>query len=171
MTKGDDLMKTRTKVSLAVSLVALVAGVTITGTSLADRGAPGWRGSEPGTMEHHERSRHRRHHGWDMRGERLLEHFDSNNDGKLTQDEINQARRDRLAQFDTNKDGKLTLQEYEALWLDAMRRRMVEQFQALDSDGDAIVTTEEFVAPFNKAVRRLDRTDDGQLTHDDFRRR
>ena len=112
-----------------------------------------------------------RHHGWHRRGERLLESFDSNNDGQLTQAEVDQARRDRLAQFDTDKDGQLTLQEYQALWLDAMHGRMVAQFQSLDDDGDAVVTTEEFIAPFGKVIRRLDRNDDGAITRDEFRQR
>ena len=52
---------------------------------------------------------------------------------------------DRLAEFDADNDGSLTLEEYQALWLDAMRERMVDRFQAHDDDGDAIVTVEEFV--------------------------
>lgn len=171
-------MKTRTKVMIATSLVALVGGLMVAGTSFADRRGPGGHGSEYGHMasrEHHgDRStageRHGQH-GRGMRGERLLESFDSNNDGKLTQAEVDQTRRDRLVQFDMDKDGKLSLQEYQALWLDAMRRHMVDRFQALDDDGDAAVTTEEFVAPFGKVVNRMDRNTDGELTRDELRRR
>ena len=171
-------MKTETKFLIAVSLAALVGGITVVGSSFAERREYGRHGSEYSPMAlqepHGRRSapgeRHS-HHGWHRRGERLLESFDSNNDGKLTQAEVDQARRDRLAQFDTDKDGQLTLQEYQALWLDAMHRRMVAQFQSLDDDGDAVVTTEEFIAPFGQVIRRLDRNDDGEITRDEFRQR
>ena len=91
-------------------------------------------------------------------------------DGKLTQSEIDAARRDRLAKFDDNNDGKLSLEEYQDLWLDAMRERMVDRFQKLDADGDAVVTVYEFGQPFEKMVERRDRDGDGELTAADFRR-
>ena len=168
-------MKTRTKVIIATSLIALMAGITIVGTSFADRRE--YR-SDAGPMRFEERhgrwfdrGRHHGHHGWQRRGEHLFDSFDSNSDGKLTQAEVDQTRRDRFAQFDTDKDGKLTLQEYQALWLDAMRRHLVDRFQGLDDDGDAAVTVEEFVAPLSKVVNRLDRNNDSEITRDEFRRR
>jgi hypothetical protein len=171
-------MKTRTKMLIAASCAALVVGTTVAGISFADRRGPGWHGSEEGSRAHQERhghrfepGEHRGRHGWGMRGERSLDSFDTNNDGKITQAEVDQSRRDRFVQFDTDQDGKLSLQEYQALWLDAMRRHMVDRFQALDDDGDAAVTTEEFVAPFDKLVKRMDRNDDGEVTRDELRRR
>jgi hypothetical protein len=163
---------------MAVSLAILVGGAAVVGSSFAERGGYGRHGGEPGPMALQERPAHGgesgEHHsqrGWQRRGEHLLESFDSNNDGKLSQAEIDQTRRDRFTQFDADKDGKLSLQEYQALWLDAMRRHMIDRFQALDDDGDAAVTTEEFMAPFGKVVRRLDRNDDGELTRDELQRR
>jgi hypothetical protein len=174
-TEGDNYMKTRTKVIIATSLIALMAGITIAGTSFADRRESS---SDEGPMRFEERhgrwfdrGRHHGHHGWQRHGERLFDSFDSNGDGKLTQAEVDQVRRDRFTQFDTDTDGKLSLQEYQALWLDAMRRDMVDRFQGLDDDGDAIVTAEEFVAPFGKAVRHMDRNNDGELTRDELRQR
>ena len=171
-------MKTGTKVLMAVSLAILVGGVAVVGSGFAERREHGRHGGEATPMALQERHGYRgepdEHHGqygWHRRGERLLESFDSNNDGKLSQAEVDQARRDRFTQFDTDTDGKLSLQEYQALWLDAMRRHMVDRFQALDDDGDAAVTTEEFMAPFGEVVRRLDRNDDGELTRDELRRR
>jgi hypothetical protein len=111
------------------------------------------------------------HRGRGGFGPGLFERLDANGDDKITQAEVDQVRQDRLAEFDTNSDGSLTLEEYQALWLSVMREHMVDRFQALDDDGDAVVTVEEYVEPFSGMVSRLDRNDDGELTSDDMRRR
>jgi Ca2+-binding EF-hand superfamily protein len=147
-------MSTSRNVMLVIGAVALGA-TALAGASLAD----GKRGYHRGG-----------HHGGPGRHERMIEQFDANQDGAITQVEIDQVRRDRLAAFDQNNDGSLTLEEYQALWLDAMRERMVDRFQDLDDDGDAIVTVEEFVEPFGSMVGRLDRNGDGALSRDDMRR-
>ena len=101
----------------------------------------------------------------------LFEQFDANQDGRLTQAEIDQVRQSRLAEFDQNGDGKLTLEEYQALWMAAMRERMVDRFQSHDDDGDGLVTVEEFAEPFDRVIVRFDRNGDGELTLDEVRRR
>jgi Ca2+-binding EF-hand superfamily protein len=146
-------MSTSRNVMLVIGAVALGA-TTLAGVSLAD-GKRGYHGG---------------HHGGAGRHERMIEQFDVNQDGTITQVEIDQVRRDRLAAYDQNDDGSLTLKEYQALWLDAMRERMVDRFQDLDDDGDAIVTVEEFVEPFGSMVGRLDRNGDGALSRNDMRR-
>ena len=113
-------------------------------------------------------------HGWGssggpMRGG-LLDTYDTNDDGKLTQAEIDEARKANLAKFDTDANGELTLVEYQALWADAMRRAMVRQFQAHDADGSGTVTIEEFTVRFSDVVENLDRNGDGELTRDELRR-
>ena len=78
-------------------------------------------------------------------------------------------RQARLAEFDADGDGSLNLEEYQALWLDAMRERMVDRFQAHDDDGDGLVTAEEFGEPFDRIVSRLDGDGDGEVTEDELR--
>src|SRR3546814_4845791 len=85
--------------------------------------------------------------------------------------EIDHTRGERLSSFDADNDQSLTLGEYEQLWLDAMRERMVDRFQDLDADGDAKVTAEEFQRPFAKVVRHMDRNEDGVVDRGDFERR
>lgn len=165
-------MTSRKKMIIAASIATLVALVTIGGISFADRRE---HGRDHERYEHRghgfQRGEHRGHRGGLHRGERLFESFDANSDGKVTQAEVDQTRRDRFTQFDADNDGKLTLQEYQALWSDAMRSRMVDRFQNLDDDGDAAVTSEEFLAPFGNAVSRMDRDDNGEVTRDELRRR
>ena len=78
---------------------------------------------------------------------------------------------DRLARFDGNGDGKLSLEEYHALWLDAIRARLVDRFQHLDEDGDAAVTREEFLKPYARLVAHMDQNGDGAIGFDDMRHR
>ncbi len=100
----------------------------------------------------------------------MLETFDTNGDGEVTQAEIDAFRSGQIAEFDTDGDSTLTLEEYEALWLSVMRERMVDRFQGHDDDGDGIVTLEEFSEPYSSMVERRDRNGDGVLTADDLRR-
>ena len=98
---------------------------------------------------------------------RLLEAYDTDDDGGLTREEILGAREAKLKEFDADQDGSLTIEEYEALWLDAMRERMVDRFQQHDDDGDGLVTVEEFNEEFERLIERFDRNDDGILNKED----
>lgn len=101
----------------------------------------------------------------------LREAYDRDGDGAVTQAEVDAARAERFAAFDPDQSGDLSLEEYEALWLDAMRERMVRRFQRHDADGDGVVTTEEFQRRTATMVERRDRTGDGALTIEDARAR
>jgi hypothetical protein len=176
-------MKTTTKI--AVAFVAL-AGVA--GAALSAQADSRWQGrgdgpdGHPGAMMQqahggqsmhsggHHGKRHGAHHKGGGHMFRMLESFDTNEDGKLSQEEIDQSRGERFGRFDGDADQALTLQEYEQLWLDAMREVMVDRFQDLDADGDAKVTAEEFQRPFAKIVQRRDRNGDGVIDREDFQR-
>lgn len=172
--------KKRTKLIWATTVAVILGGTAITGLSIADQRdhGEGMKGKQGHHMkfanyrghDRHEKGRHGHRRGA-KRFERMLEEFDSNGDGKLSQAEVDQARSDRLAQFDSDGDGQLNLQEFQALWLDRMHSRMVDQFQELDEDGDAVVTGEEFLQPFAKMIERMDRNKDGELSKEDRKRR
>ncbi|MEO1276973.1 MAG: acid-shock protein, partial [Pseudomonadota bacterium] len=98
------------------------------------------------------------------------EAYDADGDGAVTQAEIDSTRAARLAEFDVDADGTLSITEYEALWLDAMRERMVRQFQRHDRDGDGIVTADEFQRRTANMVMLRDRNGDGALSIYDLRR-
>ncbi len=117
------------------------------------------------------------HHGWHGGGHfggaraMLMEQIDANQDGKLTQAEIDESLRGRMAGADANGDGRLDLEEFQPLLVEIMRPRIVDGFQFLDADGDAVITMEEIERPVSKIVSRLDRNDDGELTEDELQRR
>ncbi len=98
----------------------------------------------------------------------MMQEFDANGDGALTQDEIDTARAARLGEFDADGDGSLNLEEYQALWLDAMHGAMVDRFQSHDDDGDGKVTAEEFGEPWTGMVARMDVNGDGKLDRSDM---
>ncbi len=183
-------MKTRTKVTIAASVAVLLAGVSIASISQAHglKGSyqggssygMGYGGHGMGGGRHMDGQMGRfggeygGRHGARYGGQGMMSMFDSfdgNGDGSLTQAEIDQARAARLAGFDTDGDGSLSLKEYEALWSDAMRERMVDRFQNLDADGDGTVTKAEFTEPFAGKVQFMDRNGDGVLSRDDMGRR
>ncbi len=113
-----------------------------------------------------------RHDRDNRRGmEDLIATYDTNGDDQITQEEIDAFRANRLAEFDANSDGELSLQEYEALWLDAYRERMVDNFQRHDDNGDGMITTEEFGEDQAGMVARMDSNDDGVLSSDDKMRK
>lgn len=173
-------MKTSTKFAVALVALAGVAGAGLAAQAESRRAAGPGEAQQAYGMFHHSgyhghRGFHGFHHGRGGPGGGhmfgMLEDLDANNDGKLSQEEIDQARSERFDRFDADSGKALTLQEYEQLWLDAMRERMVRAFQRLDRDGDAKVTAEEFQAPYAKMVRRMDRNDDGVIDRNDFKRR
>ena len=112
-----------------------------------------------------------RHHRGDRehRMENLMATYDLNEDGQVTQEEVDGLRADRLAAFDADGNGSLSLSEYEALWLDAYRERMVDNFQRHDDDGDGMVTVQEFSEDQSGMVAKMDRNDDGVLSSEDRR--
>jgi len=101
----------------------------------------------------------------------MMETYDSNGDGALTLDEVTAERARKFKEFDKNADGTLDLSEYQALWADAMRERMVDRFQKHDDDGDGKVTEEEFSKRFSRMMTWMDRNGDGKFDRDDHMER
>lgn len=171
-------MRKGTKIAIAAGALALAGAAGVSSLAIAD-----YRGHQKGERHagyggHHGWGHHGHHgkrsHGRHGKGKfmhRMFERFDTNEDGKLTQQEIDDARKALLAKHDGDKDGKLTLAEYEKLWLEVKRRKMVRSFQRTDTDGDASVTVDEFLKPYSKIVERMDRNEDGALDKEDRKHR
>jgi Ca2+-binding EF-hand superfamily protein len=97
----------------------------------------------------------------------MMERYDANKDGKISQAEIDQNRAQRLGEFDADKSAALSLEEFSQLWLKAQHRRMVREFQEFDVDGNAQVTLDEYSEPMASMVERMDVNGDGAMSGDD----
>ena len=147
-------MQKRTKIILASTAAAIVLAGAV-GVSKA-------RESYKYGMMSHDR------HGM---AEKMFDRFDTNGDGAISKIEVENVRKSEILKHDANKDGKINLQEFEALWVGYMRERMVDHFQKLDADGDAVITDEEIAKPLNKVMSWMDRNNDDKLTKDELRRK
>lgn len=147
--------KTKLVAGGAVAILALGAAVGLASASMDD----GWRVGHGWGVGH----------GPGMMGQRMMERYDADKDGKLTQQEIDQNRTQWHAEFDGDKNSALSLEEFKALWMKARGEMMVREFQFLDRDGNAQVTLEEYTAPMRGIVSARDRNGDGVLSADDRR--
>jgi len=103
--------------------------------------------------------------GWKKRGHRggMFKHFeeaDQNNDGKVTQQELQTAISAKFAAIDANKDGKVTEDE-----LSAMRgKRKGERFAKLDANNDGAITPDEAPPRMKQHFAKADADGDGKIT-------
>jgi hypothetical protein len=147
-------MQTRSKLLLAGGAAALLALGGLAGLAQADM-----QGGMGGGMGEG--------HGGGMMGQQLMERYDADKDGKVTQQEIDKNRADWLAEADSDKTGSLSLEEFKVLWLKARNEMMVREFQFFDRDGNGQVTIEEYQGPMSDMVAERDRNADGALSKDD----
>lgn len=130
----------------------------------------GWGGDRDGRGDRQWGQGGRRHGGGEMFGQ-MMQDVDANADGAITQEEINAFYTAKVAEADASGDGDLSLEEFQTIFAEMTRGRMVDVFQRLDDDGDGAVTAAELDDRFGNVVERMDRNDDGQLDADDRGRR
>lgn len=94
---------------------------------------------------------------------------DADGDGRITADEIDLARAALVAGADASGDGDISLEEYEAIFVELMRDRLVDSFQALDGDASGQITAPEFDDALSRIIDRMDRNEDGVIDADDRR--
>ena len=168
-----------TKHAIPVLLAAALA--VGSGTLLAvaqDSGAAGTAAEMKETREDARRHRgerhgkwhgHRgRHHGRRGMGRAMMrdvfEQVDADGDGRVTRAEIDAWRTAQVARADTGGDGALSLEEFDALYRQFTRTRMVRAFQRIDRDGDGLIDASEIERRLERMIERMDRDGDGVLT-------
>lgn len=127
--------------------------------------------TEPAKAGYH-RAKHRgegHHRGRERRGagemiRMMFDLVDADGDGAVTQDEVDAFRVEKLAEADTDGDGALSIAEFDTLYREFTRFRMVDMFQDLDADGDGVIGAAEMDKRAGRLVDRMDRDGDGMLT-------
>lgn len=149
-------MQKRTKIFLAGSIAALTLATAVGVSQASDK--------------------HRYGHGFGHQGSdrhnmmaTMMDRMDTDRDGSVSRAELDAMRKSEVGKHDANGDGKLTLGEFEGLWLSFVRDRMVDGFQKLDRDGDAVLTEDEIARPLNRMMSWLDRNDDDKLSKKEMR--
>ncbi|MCI4663199.1 MAG: EF-hand domain-containing protein [Neomegalonema sp.] len=153
----------------SIALVGVAAGVAIA--------QGGWRDHGRHHGYHHEYGRHGEHgarrwgrHGGKWRGRHgmrrgarlgmLFDELDADGDGKLTKEEIGNAKARRFSLMDANKDGAVDAEEIMAY---RMKRRAQMMVKRLDKNGDGKLSADEI--PFRAPrLERFDLDENGVIT-------
>ncbi|ACT58973.1 EF-hand domain-containing protein [Hirschia baltica] len=90
---------------------------------------------------------------WSQKGQKqmraeMIEKFDADGDGKLSDAEKDAAKRAKFEAIDANSDGKLTSEEitsfHEAERVKRKAEMQSKHFEKIDADADGVVSLEEF---------------------------
>lgn len=153
--------KTSHKVLMGTALAAIVGAAAFAGAAHSS----GW-GDDDDCGHGYGHGGHKRGHMMTM-----FQEFDADDDGRVTKGEMDDARKSRFAKADDDGSASLSLDEFQDMWLEFMRPRMVDKFQMLDDDGDGQISEKEFAQPFQMALRHMDRNDDGAISMKEMKRK
>ena len=71
--------------------------------------------------------------------------YDTDNDGRVTREEVQAARTDIYNEADTDNSGSLDLAELTAMKAAQKEQRLATKFAYLDSNSDNLISKEEFI--------------------------
>jgi len=97
-----------------------------------------------------------------------LKRFDLNNDGQVTQEEINKVKSEQFAKYDSDGNGILSSEEWQAMRQDRVKERMARRFAHHDSNGDGGISQEEFMSRATHMMDRLDSNGDHVIDKDEL---
>ncbi|WP_051284564.1 EF-hand domain-containing protein [Nisaea denitrificans] len=109
-------------------------------------------------------------HGGEAFKAQMLERFkaaDENGDESLTRAEIYQSHGKRAAEIDTNDDGVIGVEEIDAARKEMRLKRQQRMLNRMDTDGDGVVSTDEFARSGTMRMQHMDHDRDGVVTLDE----
>jgi Ca2+-binding EF-hand superfamily protein len=103
--------------------------------------------------------------------ETKFESMDTNNDGKISQDEFTAASSRMFDKMDTNKDGKVTAAEMTAAHQQITGKKAekgelnaTDKIKKFDTNGDGVLSADEHEAASRTMFEKMDTDHDGHLT-------
>jgi len=126
-----------------------------------------------------ERMNERRGRLGDRMSARFIQRYDTNNDGKVSREEFNDAVRKRFAEMDLNNDGRITDDDLPPMMRgrDALKAsaggfggrggRSMSFLRGADANNDGVITLDEALAQAGKTFAQLDRNKDNVVDQAD----
>jgi Ca2+-binding EF-hand superfamily protein len=138
-----------------------IAGIVVVATSLTAAAAI----AESKGKSHGDGPRHGMH-GMKMSFEML----DTDGNGEITLEEIQNHGKGRFTEIDTNQDGKLSAEELEAHQQKKIAERVAKMIERHDKDGDGLLVIEEMPGAGRGEMmfERFDLNGDGVVTQEEF---
>lgn len=152
-------MNTTRKIIVSILATSFLGATAL--PTLAQQGAAGESQKMEKRMAHKGPSKRGggKRHGMKM----AFERYDSNQDGVITQEEVDAVVVERFGEL-AGDDNTITLDQYREAWMERSSDRQVRAFQRLDRDGDGSVTQAEYDNASERMFNRLDRDGNGELT-------
>jgi len=99
-----------------------------------------------------------------------FEELDTNDDGQITQEEMQAHRQARFTKADANGDGQLSVDEMQAAAQQKASDRVTKMFEKHDANGDGFLSTDELPKPrrADKMFDRIDADDSGGISEQEF---
>jgi hypothetical protein len=93
----------------------------------------------------------------------MIQLMDTDDDQKVSVDEIKAEHKRMIAGSDIDGDGKLDVKEFKRRGWMFRRPPTTTLFDLLDADGDQTLSAEEISAPSERWFKRYDANNDGQI--------
>lgn len=111
----------------------------------------------------------------------MLGRYDADNNGQVSAEEYTAGRTQQFGQIDANADGKVSRDEYAAFQQQMMAQwgggnggadpsrlqRHIDDFMSADTDGDGLVSADEYKASGDARFKSLDTNGDGVISGDE----
>lgn len=85
----------------------------------------------------------------------LVSVYDKNNDGLLSDAEVQQAAQNEINSFDSNRDNQLNLAEFEKLWQTGLQQYTQQEFRSIDSNNSHDLNAAELIVNYKQIEKRL----------------
>lgn len=170
-TRNAEMKSTIFIVGIVVAAVSLTAVGAYAGSQSKGHGFFG-HGMHGGGYGMHGRGHGDKHGGGHgMHGEQMsFEKLDTDGDGQITFEEMQNRGKGRFSDMDTNQDGKLSPAEMEAHAQKRTTDRVAEMIEHFDKDGDGMLSVDEMPGS-DRGERMFDRVDkdgSGGISEEEF---